>query len=92
MCSALPANHWFGSWDQKRLISGSAAEIATLKPVDWRHLSAGSGTKGPRLHDWAYLELADLDASEFNEERSGLWRRAHQAIAQKAHIKQKLRL
>ena len=27
-------------------------------------LSAGAGTKGERLHDWAYLELADLDATE----------------------------
>jgi SRSO17 transposase len=43
--------------------------------VDWRRLSAGSGTKGPRLHDWAYLKLADLDAGEFNKERSGLWTR-----------------
>ena len=25
-----------------------------------RRLSAGAGTKGPRLHDWCYLELADL--------------------------------
>jgi len=24
------------------------------------------GTKGPRLHDWCYLELADLDAGQFN--------------------------
>ena len=30
------------------------------------------GTKGARLHDWAYLELADLDAGEYDEERSGL--------------------
>jgi hypothetical protein len=27
--------------------------------------SPGEGTKGPRLHDWAYLDLADLDATEF---------------------------
>jgi SRSO17 transposase len=72
----VAANHWFGSWSRKRLIGGSAEEIAkALKPTDWRRLSAGSGTKGPRLHDWAYLELADLDAGEFNEERSGLWTR-----------------
>ena len=30
----------------------------------WARLSAGDGTKGPRLHDWAYLELADLEAGE----------------------------
>ena len=29
-------------------------EIAkTLRPSDWKRLSAGAGTKGPRLHDWA---------------------------------------
>ena len=29
----------------------------------------------PRLHDWCYLELADLGAGEFNEENHGLWTR-----------------
>src|ERR1035437_2255332 len=38
-------------------------------------LSAGDGTKGARLNDWAYCELADLDAAESDEERSGLWTR-----------------
>jgi hypothetical protein len=37
----------------------------TPEPSDWKRLSAGEGTKGPRLHDWCYLELADLDADEF---------------------------
>ena len=46
-----------------------------LKPVDWKRLSAGHGTKGPRLHDWAYLELANLNADEFNDEHHGLWTR-----------------
>jgi SRSO17 transposase len=27
------------------------------------------------LHDWCYLELADLGAGEFNEENHGLWTR-----------------
>jgi len=39
-------------------------------------LSAGDGTKGPRLHDWCYLELADLDAGQFNSANDGLWTRA----------------
>jgi SRSO17 transposase len=38
-------------------------------------LSAGDGTKGPRLHDWAYLELADLEAAEYGDDLSGLWTR-----------------
>jgi SRSO17 transposase len=33
------------------------------------------GTKGPRLHDWCYLELADLAGDEYNDENRGLWTR-----------------
>ena len=29
----------------------------------------GRGHQGPRLYDWAYLELADLDADEFRPAR-----------------------
>mgnify|MGYP003378580458 CR=1 FL=1 len=31
--------------------------------------------KGARLHDWAYLELADLDADDFDATFPGLWTR-----------------
>ena len=41
----------------------------------WQRFSAGQGTKGARLHDWAYCELADLDADEYDETKSGLWSR-----------------
>jgi SRSO17 transposase len=37
--------------------------------------SAGAGTKGPRLHDWCYLELADLEVEESNGTNHGLWTR-----------------
>src|SRR5580692_7388785 len=68
--------HWFGSWNRTRPLGGSAEDIAkTLQPSDWQRLSAGAGTKGPRLHDWCYLELADLEAEEFNDENHGLWTR-----------------
>ncbi len=68
--------HWFGSWNRTRPLGGSAEDIAkTLQPSDWQRLSAGAGTKGPRLHDWCYLELADLGAEEFNDENHGLWTR-----------------
>ena len=70
------ANHHFGSWAGKPTVAGTADEIArSLDPVSWQRLSAGDGTKGARLHDWAYLELADLDAAEYNAARSGLWTR-----------------
>ena len=35
----------------------------------------GSAGKVPRLYDWGYLELADLEASDDNSEQSGLWTR-----------------
>jgi SRSO17 transposase len=70
------ANHWFGSWSKPRPVGGTAEEIAKeLPPSDWKRLSAGAGTKGPRLHDWCYLELADLEAEEFNDAKHGLWTR-----------------
>jgi len=47
--------------------------FAKLK--DWRRLSAGHGTKGERLYDWAYLALADLDAEEFDCPIAGPWTR-----------------
>jgi SRSO17 transposase len=57
-------------------VGGSAEEIAKAVPAsDWHRLSAGSGTKGPRLHDWCYFELADLEAEDFNDENHSLWTR-----------------
>jgi len=45
--------HWFGSWNREQPLGGSAEEIAKALPArDWQRLSAGAGTKGPRLHDW----------------------------------------
>src|SRR5215203_2358232 len=46
-----------------------------LPPEAWTRLSAGDGTKGPRLYDWAYLELADLEAEEYSDQHTGLWTR-----------------
>ena len=68
--------HWFGSWNREQPLGGSAEEIAKALPArDWQRLSAGAGTKGQRLHDWCYLELADLEAEDFNDENHGLWTR-----------------
>ena len=54
----VAVNHVFRSWGKKQLIGGTAAKIAqSLAKSAWRRLSSGEGTKGPRLHDWAYLEL-----------------------------------
>jgi SRSO17 transposase len=72
----VAANHGFNSWGKQQVVRGTAAEIAQSLPKKaWRRLSSGEGTKGPRLHDWAYVELADLDASEYNAARTGTWTR-----------------
>jgi len=72
----VASNHLFRSWGKPRSCSGEAEAIAKdLTSADWTRLSSGAGTKGPRFHDWAYCEGADLDASEYDERRSGLWTR-----------------
>jgi SRSO17 transposase len=70
------SNSQFTSWGAKPPVAGTAAAIAsTLDPSAWRRLSAGAGAKGERLFDWAYLELADLEAAEYNKSLPGLWTR-----------------
>lgn len=64
--------HPYRSWGKPQTVAGTAKEIAEGLPASaWRRISAGAGTKGERLHDWAYLELADLDAGEYSEALSG---------------------
>ena len=72
----VASNHVFRSWGKKQRVGGTAGKIAQSLPQNaWRRLSAGEGTKGPRLHDWAYLELADLDAVQYNSVLTGEWTR-----------------
>jgi SRSO17 transposase len=70
------ATDQFSSWIDKPEVAGTAEQIAqALSPEAWTRVSAGDGTKGARLYDWAYLELADLAAEEYNEHLTGLWTR-----------------
>ncbi len=70
------ATSQFNSWGAKPLVVGTAEGIARgLDASAWQRLSAGAGTKGARMHDWAYLELADLDADQFNPTLPGAWTR-----------------
>ena len=69
-------SHPSTSWGDKPPVAGTAEAIARALPASaWARLSAGEGTKGPRLHDWAYLELADLEAAEDDNSLAGLWTR-----------------
>src|ERR1700745_470028 len=68
----VAANRVFHSWGKPQFVSDTAATIAQSLPrTAWRRLSSGEGAKGPRLHDWAYLELADLEADTL----AGEWTR-----------------
>jgi SRSO17 transposase len=53
----------------------AGADDQAAQRAAWQRLSAGEGTKGPRLYNWAYLELADLDADEYQAGATGLWTR-----------------
>jgi SRSO17 transposase len=73
----VTGQHSFWSWDADRPVSGTAEAIAKrLAETDWIRRSAGAGTKGPRLFDWAYLPLATLqaDALDVSLDQS-LWTR-----------------
>jgi SRSO17 transposase len=70
------ATQGFSSWVGKPMVAGTAEQIAKdLAPAAWQRLSAGEGTKGPRFYDWAYLELADLEADEYRAGAIGVWTR-----------------
>ncbi len=72
----VSATHQFHSWGRTPAVSGTAESIAgDLDASAWQRLSAGPGTKGARLYDWACLELADLDAGKFYPGSDGLWTR-----------------
>ena len=68
--------HHVHSWGALPIVAGTAEDVAKeLSPSAWRRLSAGEGTKGPRVHDWAHLRLADLEADGYVAGATGLWTR-----------------
>jgi SRSO17 transposase len=70
----INSNHSVKSWGKgKPLVETADGMARGLAASEWRRLSAGDGTKGQRLYDWAYVELADLEASGYDASRSGLW-------------------
>jgi SRSO17 transposase len=72
----VTGSHQFWSWGKKPAVAGTAEDIAkVLPPVFWQRRSAGNGTRGARLYDWAYLELADLTTAMFGSDVPGVWTR-----------------
>jgi SRSO17 transposase len=83
----VASNHQFTSWIGKPVVSGTAEEIMQgLDAFAWRRLSAGEGTKGPRLYDWARLAKVPSGAAGWNARRgvSGTGRSRCQRIRQHA--------
>lgn len=61
---AVPANFMLRLVADSGLQQPRIAELfKTLEPNAWKRLSAGSGSKGERLYDWAWLSLRELSTS-----------------------------
>jgi SRSO17 transposase len=72
----INSNHSIKFWGKGGSAGATAGDIAqNLPSAGWRRLSAGEGTKGPRLYDWAYVALANLDCSAYGASRTGPWTR-----------------
>ena len=72
----VASTHQVRSWGRTQTTGGTAETVAASRPArEWQRLSAGSGTKGPRLHDWCYVELADLTAGEDGGDKHEVWTR-----------------
>jgi len=76
MYSGSSSAHVFHSWGKAAIrCRQGRGHRPTRRSSDWKRLSAGAGTKGPRLHDWCYLELADLEVEEMWQRKSRFWTR-----------------
>lgn len=61
---AVPSNFMLRFVGEDGLQQPRIAKLfAALKPKAWQRLSAGSGSKGERLYDWAWLSLRELSTS-----------------------------
>ncbi len=70
-------DHELSDWGVRRLCIGTGpclyrSRALFAQELDRRSSEAGCHT---RFHDWAYCELADLEADEYDETKSGLWTR-----------------
>jgi SRSO17 transposase len=83
----VASTHQFTSWLRQPAVSGTAEEIMqALDASAWQRLSAGEGTKGPRLYDWARLAKVPSGVAGWNARRgvSGPGRSRRQRIRQRA--------
>ncbi len=59
--------------------------VANLPPTAWQRLSAGDGTKGPRLYDWAWQPLWRLQLTP-EEQSWGHWLLARRSMDNPADL------
>ena len=59
----IPSSQLFWLGSPEGPVSNTAQQLAEALPASqYVRLSAGDGAKGPRLYEWAYLELAEVAA------------------------------
>jgi SRSO17 transposase len=59
----IPSSQRFWSWSPEGPVSNTAQQLAEALPASqYVRLSAGEGSKGPRLYEWGYLDLAQVAA------------------------------
>ena len=68
------ANSQFNSWRRKPVVAGTAETIANaLAPSAWQRLSAGEGTQGARLYDWARLAKGSVRRRRMEGKTRAIW-------------------
>lgn len=71
---AVSGKHHFNLRLNNGAVGGSAEEIARgFAPSEWQILTPNEGIHRHQIYAWIYREIADVGASEYQMERSGLW-------------------
>ena len=74
---AIKSNEKLWAWTDKGPLQVRADRLASqVDESDWNRCSAGDGAKGPRVYDWALVEIRPL-----REPGKGYWLLARRSIA-----------
>ena len=79
---AIKSNEKLWAWTEKGPLQVRADRLAAqIAETDWVRCSAGDGAKGPRLYDWATVEIRPL-----REPGRGYWLLARRSIAKPGEL------
>ena len=79
---AIRSNEKLWAWTDKGLLQVRADRLASqVGESSWTRCSAGDGAKGPRLYDWAKVEIRPL-----KEPGRGYWLLARRSIAKPGEL------